>query len=46
MQAMVPMHIQLETSVLRKVIKRLHYPLEIMLVRNVSMTVRHPGTLI
>ena len=32
MQAMVPMHIQLETSVLRKVIKRLHFPREIMLV--------------
>ena len=29
---MVPMHIQLETSVLRKVLKRLHFPLEIMLV--------------
>jgi len=29
---MVPVHIQLETSVLRKVLKRLHYPLEIMLV--------------
>jgi putative transposase len=29
---MVPVHIQLETSTLRKVLKRLHYPLEIMLV--------------
>jgi putative transposase len=29
---MVPVHIQLETSVLRKVLKRLHYPLQIMLV--------------
>ena len=29
---MIPMHIQLETSVLRKVLKRLHFPLEIMLV--------------
>jgi len=29
---MVPVHIQLETSVLRKVLKRLRYPLEIMLV--------------
>jgi putative transposase len=29
---MVPAHIQLETSVLRQVFKRLHYPLEIMLV--------------
>jgi putative transposase len=29
---MVPVHIQLETSVLRKVLQRLHYPLEIMLV--------------
>ena len=29
---MVPAHIQLETSVLRKVLKRLHFPLEIMLV--------------
>lgn len=29
---MVPAHIQLETSVLRKVLKRLHYPLEIILV--------------
>ena len=32
MQAGVPMPIQLETSVLRKVIKRLHFALEIMLV--------------
>lgn len=29
---MVPAHIQLEKSVLRKVLRRLHYPLEIMLV--------------
>ena len=29
---MVPLHIQLASSTLRKVIKRLHYPLEIMLV--------------
>ena len=29
---MVPPHIQLETSTLRKVLKRLHYPLEVMLV--------------
>ena len=29
---MVPMHIQLETSALRIVLQRLHYPLEIMLV--------------
>jgi hypothetical protein len=29
---MVPVHIQLETSVLRKVLKRLHFPVEIMLV--------------
>jgi putative transposase len=29
---MVPVHIQLETSILRKVLKRLHFPLEIMLV--------------
>jgi putative transposase len=29
---MVPAHIQLATSVLRKVLKRLHYPLEIILV--------------
>jgi len=29
---MLPVHIQLETSVLRKVLKRLHYPLEIILV--------------
>jgi len=29
---MVPMHIQLETSVLRKVVKQLHFPLEIILV--------------
>jgi len=26
------MHFQLETSVLRKVLKRLHFPLEIVLV--------------
>ena len=32
MRAMVPVHIQVETSVLRKVLHRLHYPLEIMLV--------------
>ena len=32
MQALVPMPMQLETSVLRKVIKRLHFALEIMLV--------------
>ncbi|MFM8901188.1 MAG: IS6 family transposase [Burkholderiales bacterium] len=29
---MVPMHIQLETSTLRRVVKRLHYPLEVMLL--------------
>ena len=29
---MIPTHIRLETSVLRKVLKRLHYPLEIILV--------------
>lgn len=29
---MVPLPIQLTTSTLRKVIKRLHYPLEVMLV--------------
>ena len=29
---MVPLHIQLVTSTLRKVIKRLHYPLDVMLV--------------
>ena len=29
---MVPVHIQLASSTLRKVIKRLHYPLEVMLV--------------
>ena len=29
---MVPLHLQLETSTLRNVLKRLHYPLEIMLV--------------
>jgi putative transposase len=29
---MVPLHIQLKTSTLRRVIKRLHYPLEIMLL--------------
>jgi transposase-like protein len=29
---MVPAHIQLDKSVLRKVLRRLHYPLEIMLV--------------
>ena len=29
---MVPVHIQLETSILRQVLNRLHYPLEIMLV--------------
>lgn len=29
---MVPLHIQLETLTLRKVLKRLHYPLEVMLV--------------
>ena len=29
---MVPVHIQLATSPLRKIIKRLHYPLEVMLV--------------
>jgi transposase-like protein len=27
---MVPIHIQLETSVLRKVLKRLHYPRDVM----------------
>jgi putative transposase len=29
---MVPLPIQLATSTLRKVIKRLHYPLEVMLL--------------
>ena len=29
---MVPLHIQVETSTLRKVIKRLHDPLDVMLV--------------
>ena len=29
---MVPLHIQLTESTLRRVIKRLHFPLEIMLV--------------
>lgn len=29
---MTPIHIQFETSVRRKVLQRLHYPLEIMLV--------------
>ena len=29
---MVPVHIQLEASTLRKVLKRLHYPLGIMLI--------------
>lgn len=29
---MVPLHLQLETSTLRKVLKRLHYPLEVILV--------------
>lgn len=29
---MVPLHIQLANSTLRRVIKRLHFPLEIMLV--------------
>jgi len=29
---MVPLHIQLETSVLRKVIRRPHYPLDVTLV--------------
>jgi putative transposase len=29
---MVPLHIQLASSTLRKLIKRLHYPLEVMLV--------------
>ena len=31
-QGMVPLHVQLENSTLRGVIKRLHFPLEIMLV--------------
>jgi len=29
---MVPLPIQVQTSTLRKVLKRLHYPLEVMLV--------------
>jgi len=29
---MVPLPIQVETSTLRKVLKRLHYPLDVMLV--------------
>jgi transposase-like protein len=29
---MAPLHIQLQTSTLRKVLKRLHYPLEVMLL--------------
>ena len=29
---MVPLHMQVETSTLRKVLKRLHYPLDVMLV--------------
>jgi len=29
---MVPLHIQLANSTLRRVIKRLHFPLEVMLV--------------
>ncbi|HET9641841.1 MAG TPA: IS6 family transposase [Burkholderiaceae bacterium] len=29
---MAPLHIQLETSTLRKVLKRLHYPLDVMLL--------------
>ncbi|MBW8832275.1 MAG: IS6 family transposase, partial [Burkholderiales bacterium] len=29
---MIPLHIQLTTSPLRKVIERLHYPLEVMLL--------------
>jgi hypothetical protein len=29
---MKPLHFQLETSVLRKVLKRLHYPLDVMLL--------------
>ena len=31
-QGMVPLHVQLKDSTLRGVIKRLHFPLEIMLV--------------
>jgi transposase-like protein len=29
---MVPLHVQLESSTLRGVIRRLHFPLEVMLV--------------
>ena len=29
---MVPLHVQLENSTLRRVIKRLHFPLEVMLL--------------
>jgi transposase-like protein len=29
---MKPLHFQLETSVLRKVLRRLHYPLDVMLL--------------
>jgi hypothetical protein len=29
---MAPLHIQLQTSTLRKVLKRLHYPLAVMLL--------------
>jgi transposase-like protein len=29
---MVPLHVQLANSTLRRVIKRLHFPLEVMLV--------------
>jgi transposase-like protein len=32
MKVMAPLHIQLETSILRKVLKRLHYPLDVMLL--------------
>jgi hypothetical protein len=30
---MVPVHIQLEASILREALKRLHYPLEMALVQ-------------
>jgi putative transposase len=29
---MLPLHVQLENSALRRVIKRLHFPLEVLLV--------------
>jgi hypothetical protein len=38
---MVPVHIQLASSTLRKVIKRLHYPLEVMLVCAATSRFRH-----